>query len=260
MHPPAVAEVDDRPNARDAAPCRARSRGRDGRAGGGGERGALVDLRGGARAAVARSHAGGRAGHPGRTRASGRAAPADRSDGLTPQRAAWLAGATLLAIYAATLAPGVTFWDAGELIAAVHALGIPHPPGTPLYIALAHSWSSALGVVFGYARATNLLSAVCTAAAGAGSAWLLARRSRSPDSGWIGMTGAVAAGTMMSVWSNATETEVYSVALLHAVALLIAGARAGEGTSRRHERWLLLTVYLMVLAPAVHLSVLVAAP
>ena len=142
----------------------------------------------------------------------------------------------------------------------MHALGIPHPPGTPLYIALAHSWSSALGVVLDYARAANLLSAVCTAAAGAGSAWLIARRSRSPDAGWIGVTGAIAAGTMMSAWANATETEVYSVALLHAVALLIAAAMAGEETSRGQDRWLLLTSYLMALAPAVHLSVLVAAP
>jgi hypothetical protein len=165
----------------------------------------------------------------------------------------------LFAIYVATLAPGVTFWDAGEFIAAAHALGIPHPPGTPLYVALAHGWSQALGGVMGVARAINLLSAVCTAAAGGGMAWLIASRSRTASGAWAGFIGAVAAGTMTSVWSNATETEVYSLALLHAVVLLIAAAKSGE-SDRLHERWLLLTGYLIALAPAVHLSTLVAAP
>jgi len=171
-----------------------------------------------------------------------------------------VAGATLLVIYGATLAPGVTFWDAGELIAASHALGIPHPPGTPLYIALAHVWAGTLGGAIGYARATNLLSAVSTALAAAGTAWLVARSLRSNDGGWIGLLSALAAGTMLSAWSNATETEVYAVALLHAVAMLVAAGMAGDGTEARHERWTLLTAYLMALTPAVHLSALVAAP
>jgi hypothetical protein len=154
----------------------------------------------------------------------------------------------------------VTFWDAGELIAASHALGIPHPPGTPLYVALAHVWASALGGAIGFARATNLLSAVSTAVAGGATAWLVARSVASREGGWIGVLAALSAGTMLSAWSNATETEVYAVALLHAVAMLVAAARAGEGTTARHERWTLLTAYLMALSPAVHLSALVAAP
>ena len=165
----------------------------------------------------------------------------------------------LLAVYVATLASGVTFWDAGEFIAAAHVLGIPHPPGTPLYVALAHVWSQALGGVMGVARAINLLSAVCTGAAGASMAWLIARRSRSAGGAWAGVVGAIAAGLMTSVWSNATETEVYSLALLHSVALLVTAAMAGEGGGR-DERWLLLTAYLIALAPAVHLSALVAVP
>jgi hypothetical protein len=165
----------------------------------------------------------------------------------------------LLAVYVATLAPSVDFWDAGEFIAAAHVFGIPHPPGTPLYVALAHSWAQVLGGTMGVARAVNLLSALCTAVAGAGMAWLIARQSMTDAGAWAGVVGAVGAGLMTSVWSNATETEVYSVALLHAVALLIAGAKTGEGR-RRHERWLLLTGYLIALAPATHLSVLVAAP
>ena len=171
-----------------------------------------------------------------------------------------MAGATLLLIYVVTLAPGVTFWDAGELIAASHALGIPHPPGTPLYVALAHAWASMLGGAIGFARATNLLSAVCTAVAGGATAWLVARSLGVRERGWVGLVAALAAGTMMSVWSNATETEVYAIALLHAVAILVAAARAGEGIERGHDRWTLLVAYLMALTPAVHLSALVAAP
>jgi len=154
----------------------------------------------------------------------------------------------------------VTFWDAGELIAAIHALGIPHPPGTPLYVAIAHVWADALGGTVGFARATNLLSATSTALAGAATAWLVARGSGARHGGWIGLLAALSAGTMMSAWSNATETEVYAVAVLHAVGMLVAAAIAGEGTTARHERWTLLTAYLIALAPAVHLSALVAAP
>jgi len=171
-----------------------------------------------------------------------------------------LAGATLLALYAATLAPGVTFWDAGELIAAIHVLGLPHPPGTPLYVALGHVWTGALGDAIGVARAANLLSAVCTAAAGAVTAWLVAGRSRGPAGAWTGYVGAVAAGTMMTAWANATETEVYSLALLHATLILACATRASEVGEGARVRWLLLTAYLLALAPAVHLVALVVAP
>src|SRR4030081_2819213 len=43
-----------------------------------------------------------------------------------------------LVVYGATLAPTVTFVDSGELIVAAKYLGVAHPPGTPLYVLLAH--------------------------------------------------------------------------------------------------------------------------
>jgi len=39
-------------------------------------------------------------------------------------------------IYVKTLAPTVSFFDSGELISAVHSLGVAHPPGYPLYVLL----------------------------------------------------------------------------------------------------------------------------
>jgi hypothetical protein len=155
----------------------------------------------------------------------------------------------------------VTFWDAGELIAAAQGFGIPHPPGTPLYVALGRAWVLLLSPVAGAARAMNLLSATSTAAAGGLTAWLVARETRAADgAAWGALAGALCAGTMATAWANATETEVYAVALLHSVVLLACAARAGNSGGRAEDGWLLCTAYLIALAPAVHLSALVGAP
>ncbi|HEY0996676.1 MAG TPA: DUF2723 domain-containing protein [Gemmatimonadaceae bacterium] len=170
-----------------------------------------------------------------------------------PARVAALAAASLLVVYLATLAPGVTFWDAGEFISAAATWGIPHPPGTPLYVTLLRAWSLLLPVPT--ALATNLFSAACTAAAGGIATWWLAPRAGAR----VAFAAAFVAGTMSSVWLNATETEVYAASLLLAVAMVAAGVRAGE--SRPGDaRWAVLAAYLVVLAVPLHLSALVAAP
>src|SRR6478752_1455462 len=43
-----------------------------------------------------------------------------------------------LVVYSWTLAPTVTLTDSGELIVAAYGLGVAHPPGTPLWVMLAH--------------------------------------------------------------------------------------------------------------------------
>ncbi|MGQ0714038.1 MAG: protein O-mannosyl-transferase family [Gemmatimonadaceae bacterium] len=178
---------------------------------------------------------------------------------LAPGRSAPLAaGALLLAVYVATAAPTVTLWDAGEFIAAVETLGIPHPPGTPLYVLLARVWSDALGFL-PRAFATNLFSAAATAAAVAMLAALLVR----PGSGdrerrtLAACAAAICAGATATVWSNATETEVYAASLALSLALLLVAERAGRATD---ARWHVLLGYLFALAVALHMSALVAIP
>ena len=51
-------------------------------------------------------------------------------------RAGWFVSAFCLILYLLTLCPTVYWDDAGELIAACYTLGIPHPPGHPLYAIL----------------------------------------------------------------------------------------------------------------------------
>ena len=85
------------------------------------------------------------------------------------------AGVTIgaLLLYVATLAPTTQFWDASEYITAAHALGIPHPPGNPFFVILAHVWGL-LPLGAEYARRINLLAAVTSAVA------LLSRSSWEP--------------------------------------------------------------------------------
>ncbi len=172
---------------------------------------------------------------------------------MTAPRAALLAAASLAAVYVATLAPGVTFWDAGEFIAAAHSLGIPHPPGTPLFVVLLSAWAKLLAFL-PFATATNLFSSACTAAAvGLTTLWI-ARATSEP---LAGLAAGIAAGAMSTVWQNATETEVYAASLLLSVAAIVAADRAGRTGD---ARFTLLTAYLLALAVPVHLSALVAAP
>lgn len=167
-------------------------------------------------------------------------------------RYALLAACILLLVYSLTLAPGLTLWDSGEFLSAVATLGVPHPPGTPLFVFVGKAWSETLGL-FPLAFAMNLLSAVATAVGCAILAW----RFLGWSGKWSVVAGGVVAGTMSAVWYNATETEVYAVAFaLMAVYLAVADV-AGARDSARHR---LLVCFLFGLAVPLQVSALVAGP
>lgn len=173
---------------------------------------------------------------------------------MPDERRAFVAVAgILLVVYGATLAPDVTLWDSGEFNAAIASLGIPHPPGTPLYVLVARVWSDALGFL-PQALAVNALSAVATAAACGMLARLLARWTGSPAAG---LAAGVAAGGMLAVWQNATETEVYALSFLLGLVMLTLGDRAGRSGAPRDRA---LLGYAIGLSVALQISALVAAP
>ena len=48
--------------------------------------------------------------------------------------AAAIAGFAVFALYVLTLSPETAMWDTSEYIAAAYTLGIPHPPGNPMFV------------------------------------------------------------------------------------------------------------------------------
>jgi len=172
---------------------------------------------------------------------------------VTSRLAPWIAGAVLLAAYVATLAPGVTFWDSGEFIAAARTVGIPHPPGTPLFVVLLAAWTHLVWFL-SFAVACNLAAAVCTAGAAVLLGGWLIRAGATPVAA---VAGVIVAGSASTLWGSATETEVYAASLLVVMAMIVAADRAGR---TGQWKWLVLSAYLLALAIPVHLSVLVAAP
>lgn len=164
------------------------------------------------------------------------------------------AAAVLFTVYCVTLARGMTYWDAGEFLAAIHSLGIPHPPGTPLFVLLAYVWSMIVSPIVGFTIAVNAFSALVTAAAFglvANMFW------RATDDGVAAFAAALTAGLMSTVWLNATETEVYACALLGAFAILWCARRYALTLE---ARWIVLTLYACGLGWALHLTSLLVVP
>lgn len=165
--------------------------------------------------------------------------------------------------YVVTLAPTVTLWDAGEFITAAKTLGIPHPPGTPLFVLLGNVWGRvvALGA---YAWRLNLMSATFSAA-GAACLFLVAHEALAGETRRLRLAGAAAAallaGFTFTAWQNSNETEVYMVAMFSvaAIAWLCLRWRAARG-SPRAAHLLLLVAYLLALSIGNHLMGLLVGP
>lgn len=129
----------------------------------------------------------------------------------------------LLPVYAATLAPGLSWAnqgaDGGDLITAAAAGGVAHPSGYPTYLLLARVWQwLPMGSL---ALRTNLLSAAAAALA-AGLVVPIVSRAYDGPKRW-GLAGGAAAGLALGLspllWSQAVITEVHALHTLFAALL-----------------------------------------
>jgi tetratricopeptide (TPR) repeat protein len=131
-------------------------------------------------------------------------------------------GAVLFAIYVAGACPTIYVGDSGELVTAVHLLGIPHPTGYPLYVLLGKLWT--LLLPFGsIAWRMSVFSAACGAAACA-VLFLFVRRALRlhPISALL---AALLLAFAPSFWGEANVQRVYTLNALFVVLAVCAGWR-----------------------------------
>lgn len=176
----------------------------------------------------------------------------------TPWLAASVVGAAVLALYVMTLSPTTAMWDASEYMAVVPILGLPHPPGNPLFVLMAHVWAK-LPLAPNFAMRLNLFAAVASALTAV--LWFLVAHdaiARMIKERWARIAGATVAAilgaTAFTVWNQSVVNEkVYTVSLLQTVLSTWLALRwARNPADERGGRLLLMSIYLCGLGYAIH--------
>ncbi|HET7633040.1 MAG TPA: DUF2723 domain-containing protein [Gemmatimonadaceae bacterium] len=180
--------------------------------------------------------------------------------------AATIAGAVVFLLYLVTLAPTTAMWDTSEYISAAYTLGLPHPPGNPLFVLLGRVMS-VLPIAGSVAMRINIFAAFCSAIAA--SMWFLTTEhvlARWFHEYWRRILGAAIAtligATAFSVWNQSVVNEkVYTISLAGIAIiswLMIRWCDNPDG--RRADRTLVLVAYLLGLGYANHMAGMLAAP
>jgi len=161
-----------------------------------------------------------------------------------------------LFIYILTMAPTTSFWDCGEFIASSIILGVPHPPGAPLYLLLGNIFAS-LPTFSDIGARVNLISPIASAL----SVMLLyliivclieeyrGTVKTSYDAIIIygsAFTAAITFSASDSHWFNAVEAEVYSLSTFFTaivVWMILRWSKAGK--ENWDIRYLLIIVYII---------------
>jgi hypothetical protein len=156
-----------------------------------------------------------------------------------------LLGVAIFALYARGACPTIYVGDSGELVTAVHVLGIPHPSGYPLYVMLGKPWTLAVPVG-SIAWRMSLFSA---AAAAAACAVLFQLLRRAGVHGAAAATAALLLAVSPSFWAEANVQRVYA---LGALFLVLTVAAAWRWHERRDARTLAVAWLACGLAVAAH--------
>ena len=197
-------------------------------------------------------------------------APRREADAAPDQRPSYgiaaIVSFVIFLLYLATLAPATAMWDTSEYIAAAKVLGIPHPPGNPFFVLIAHVFSILpIGSTAG--MRINILAALCSALS-AGTWFLVVERVLSA---WLPerwqQRGAAAAAALLgatafTVWNQSVVNEkVYTVSLaFFAIVSWLTVLWCDNPEGRTADRLLVLIGFLIALGYTNHPAGFLVAP
>ncbi|WP_420321550.1 DUF2723 domain-containing protein [Flagellimonas sp.] len=187
----------------------------------------------------------------------------------------WISFTIAFVVYALTVEPTGSFWDAGEYITTSSKLQVGHPPGAPLLQMIGAFFSIfAFGDTSKIALMVNAVSIVSSAFAVLFTFWtitnltrkMISKKKSMSNSKAIavlgsGLVGALAFTFSDSFWFNAVETEVYAMASLIMALLLWLGLKWVDNLDDpRGHRWLLLIFFVIGLTFGIQFMGFLAIP
>jgi len=190
--------------------------------------------------------------------------------------AGWMVCLIACTVYLLTMEPTASFWDCGEFISTAYTLGVPHPPGAPLFLLIARFFI----ILFGNdphtaARAVNTMSALASGFTILFLFWTITHFARkliqrndeplSRQSIFLvisaGAVGALAYTFSDSFWFSAVEGEVYAMSSLFTALVFWAILKWEQQFDKPGaDKWLIFIFYMMGLSIGVHLLNLLTIP
>ncbi|THU37113.1 DUF2723 domain-containing protein [Niastella caeni] len=190
--------------------------------------------------------------------------------------AGWTVCAIACTVYLLTMEPTVSLWDCGEFISTAYTMGIPHPPGAPLFILIARLFI----ILFGNdphnaALAVNSMSAIVSGLTILFLFWTithfarkLVQKNDEPLTRQsifaiisAGVVGALAYTFSDSFWFSAVEGEVYALSSFFTALVFWAILKWEQQANKPGaDKWLIFIFYMMGLSIGVHLLNLLTIP
>ncbi|MAV64318.1 MAG: hypothetical protein CBD97_01110 [Pelagibacteraceae bacterium TMED237] len=175
-----------------------------------------------------------------------------------------------LIIYFITMAPTASFWDCGEFIACSYTLGVPHPPGTPLYLLIGNVFSNIWIFVDDIGARVNSISPIVSALSVVLLYLIIVQLIQLINKNenikliyvyFSALIGSLVFAFTHSHWFNAVEAEVYSMSTFFTaiVVWLILKWSCNRGKIG-NAKFIVLISYLFGLAIGVHLLNLLCIP
>ena len=172
-------------------------------------------------------------------------------------------------VYFSTMAPTVSFWDTGEFIATSYILGVPHPPGSPLFLLIGKLFSL-FPISSDIAFRINIFSPIISAAT-ISLLFLICNQfierlnNYTTDNSILKFGSSFVASLTFafthSHWFNAVEAEVYALSgFITALVVYLILLWSKNRQKSDHIIYLIIIVYLMGLAIGIHLLNLLTIP